>query len=724
MRILSVTLVLALGLAAPRLWAGGVISYSIGTPTAAEIGADLEYVLPGEAVNLWPSDGRGGPAYDRDSKRVDGNFIADVEDAISSATWSASAGSLTRTSGMSTAWTAPQAEGTYTLGMSVIDSGAWGSGSLDGWKTRYRSIFVTYLLPPRHVTAKPTGPNAIALGWQTWRKPGSWNPGGYAIYRWDPGTTTFVWKHTEPYGAGGPYTWTDTSVATGLNYTYYIRVVDGSGQERPYLQSPQVRATAEPDQPSNILYIANSRGNNVLVVDAATKQIYATIPLGKTSAAPGAVGPLGIVVSPDGLHAFVSNYGPNLSEVQNASDYESSVSVLQSTNNAEADTDGNPQTTNPSTAPDGMSRLTFSSGEADRIFRVEGMAVSPDGRYVYVANYGGRKRPVDRNVPNDANLGGRDWPGSIEVIDTRPANGLYSAYRLVDGLAHPNKVAVSPDGAYLYVTMGADYDYTDPDTGTPEHVDGNAVRIIDLSFGTTIDVPLTTSTMPAPRPQGITLATTGGTTYAWVVNSLGQSVTVLDAATGAVVNPRIALGPYGGYPVYPMEVAASPDGQFVFVVGSGAYQTGSRSLLWVIDPSNGTVLSQTALSAGQVLNGAGRIGVVQDMSSGTANYRLYITHYNSDKASVVTVDAAGVVMPATSTDLIDTGTNSGPGGVVAWPSVVTSSSSFELTANAVSILVDQYPAVQLTWQDIYNVTTQPIRWVGLCYDTRRVPGIV
>jgi YVTN family beta-propeller protein len=166
-----------------------------------------------------------------------------------------------------------------------------------------------------------------------------------------------------------------------------------------------------------------------------------------------------------------------------------------------------------------------------------GLAVSPNGTRVYVAN---------RNA------------NSVSVIDTS-SNTVVAT---VNVGSFPVEVALSPNGKRLYVTNFFD----------------NTISVVDTAVNTvvaTIDV--------GSGPQGIAVTPDGGKVY--VANFNEDDVSVIDAASNSVVATPIVSGSPNG-------VVASPDGNFVYVT---AY---NGSALRVIDTSTNTVV--TSLGTGSL----------------------------------------------------------------------------------------------------------------------------
>ena len=153
-----------------------------------------------------------------------------------------------------------------------------------------------------------------------------------------------------------------------------------------------------------------------------------------------------------------------------------------------------------------------------------GVAISPDGSFVYVTNIG-------------------DVPGTVSVINT--TTGSVSPTPINVG-REPTEIVVSPDSAFVYVANFG--------------VSGAAgtVSVIDIATGAvsnTITVGI--------YPRGVAISPNGA--FVYVANSDDDpgTVSVIDTANKAVVGDPIGVG------TNPVGVAISPDGAFVYVTNQG-----------------------------------------------------------------------------------------------------------------------------------------------------------
>ena len=152
-------------------------------------------------------------------------------------------------------------------------------------------------------------------------------------------------------------------------------------------------------------------------------------------------------------------------------------------------------------------------------FSPRGVAVAPDGKHVYVANYG--------QFLND---------GSVSVIETLNETDTVVATIPVGGGA--SGVAVTPDGTHVYVTNAL----------------SDTVSVIDTTTNTVVQ------TIPVgSAPLYIAVTPDGKTVYVSNVDPY-TSVSVIDTATNTVVKTV-------GVP-YSSSIAVAPDGTHVYVASN------------------------------------------------------------------------------------------------------------------------------------------------------------
>ncbi|MGI9164569.1 MAG: beta-propeller fold lactonase family protein [Mycobacterium sp.] len=221
-------------------------------------------------------------------------------------------------------------------------------------------------------------------------------------------------------------------------------------------------------------------------------------------------------------------------------------------------------------------------------YNLHGIAVSPDGSRLYVAN--------------SADTG--EGHSTVLVIDTATNATIHT---IAAGVT-PQSVVLSPDGSRLYVT-----DWAEASNAIFPTTNG-AVSVIDTAANAMIG-----RVEVGHGPSAIAVSPDGTTLY--VANETDATVSVIDIATNAVTH-TVAVGRM------PLGVAASPDGKHVYVVGYGV------KTVTVIDTATAVVSSTIP-----VPYSAGGVVVSPDGN------RLYVIHSLSWDSIVSVIDpAAGTVI--------------------------------------------------------------------------------
>ena len=175
-----------------------------------------------------------------------------------------------------------------------------------------------------------------------------------------------------------------------------------------------------------------------------------------------------------------------------------------------------------------------------------GVTVSPNGKNIYVPNMGS---------------------GNVSVIDT--ATNKVTA--TVDVGYHPVGVAVSPDGKKVYVS----------------NLDSGTVSVIDAATYTVID------TLNIVAPFWINVATNGKEVY--VANYLNDTVSVIDTATNKVTTMVVNDG------IYPCGVIkVNPKGTEVYFSGirEGINETRwNKTAVYVVDTATNKVTGKVKVGS-------------------------------------------------------------------------------------------------------------------------------
>lgn len=251
-------------------------------------------------------------------------------------------------------------------------------------------------------------------------------------------------------------------------------------------------------------YVTNSNSTTISIIDIATNTIIGTIT--------GFDGPSGMVIMPDGLTAYVNNYGAGFPDPSGSA---TTVRVVDLT----TDTIVGPA-------------ITVGIAPA-------ALAITPDGAFVYSANY----------ACSDNVLGA----GTVSVIRTSDNTVVAT----IPGFSGPFDIAITPDGKHAYVTNFGSNNF--------EPV-GTTVSVIDLSTNTI------SATIPVGiQPSGVAITPDGK--YVYVTNYhtlyLGPSFTNLTAFQGTVTVIRTAdnkaFSRVINVGLSPAKVAITPDGNYAYV---------------------------------------------------------------------------------------------------------------------------------------------------------------
>jgi YVTN family beta-propeller protein/autotransporter-associated beta strand protein len=194
-----------------------------------------------------------------------------------------------------------------------------------------------------------------------------------------------------------------------------------------------------------------------------------------------------------------------------------------------------------------------------------GVAATPDGRYVYVANQGA---------------------GTVSVLNAT----TYQVVGTIPVGAGPVGVTVTPDGKFAYVTNQFD----------------NSVSIINTTTNRVVGNPIPLQSSSEGAPYGI--AVTPGGQYIYVANSITNEVSVISTSTDQIVARPNVLG-------NPIAVTVSANGQY-------AYVTSNTNTVSVINTSTNQVISSYQINPranpyGIAVTSDGRFAYIANDNSNT-----------------------------------------------------------------------------------------------------------
>jgi YVTN family beta-propeller protein len=322
---------------------------------------------------------------------------------------------------------------------------------------------------------------------------------------------------------------------------------------------------AYPDAP-NRAYVANYYDNTVSVIDTNTNTVIKTISVGSS--------PRALAVSPDGTHVYVANQNAN------------TVSVIDTNTNMVVETIAVP------VERPGIGRFSY-------VFDV---AVSPDGKYVYVTGTAGS--------------GFTSTDGTVSVIDTTTyaVSGPYAVGTAATG------IAVSPGGSWLYVAT----ELWNSNVMVMETATMTVIGTVDLGYSNyPIDGAFT--------PDGTRLYMIAGA-QGESAQMTGNAVMVIDTDPRSVTTYNTVIAGFSDYDLFggdfdaPSDVAFSPDGSWAYVIGAGGNK------IAVIDTSTNAVVGHITTNLSQY-DSSRHIAISPDGET------LYITDAVSNTLVVVSADS-------------------------------------------------------------------------------------
>ena len=261
------------------------------------------------------------------------------------------------------------------------------------------------------------------------------------------------------------------------------------------------------------VFVANSNDGTVSMININPRKVLSTTKL----FTPGESIISGIAVSPDGRRVYTGYFDPASGE--------RGLAVLHGTTNAVLRT------------------ITLATGQTAPAPGTNpgGVAISPDGSFVMVAN----------NI-NGGAFYGFEVAGNLVVASTTPPSSG----------SIPMGAAISPDNQHAYLLY----------SGT------NVIQTFSLS-GKSVTAAINLSS----APTSVAISPDGQRAY--VSSSVANTITVIDTATNTVRNS------WGGFST-PSGVAVSPDGSRIFVANS------LSNTISVVTTADGTVESTIPTAAG------------------------------------------------------------------------------------------------------------------------------
>lgn len=305
--------------------------------------------------------------------------------------------------------------------------------------------------------------------------------------------------------------------------------------------STELVSTAQSEMSVEYAYVPNELSNTVSVINTTTNTVISTVPVGNN--------PCGVTINHDGTKVYVTNFG-------NDNARGNTFTIINT------DTD------------EVITKLVY-SGEGIKPF---GVAITPD-ETLYIASYGTDKvyainLTADYSTP--INVGSKP----LGVAITSNGKWVYVANRGSNSVSVINTItnnvtATVPVGSEPY--------------GVAVSSDGN-VYVTNQNSGNISVINTTTNTVIATvnvgvYPHGIAVTPNGKTVYVANHNPYCGTVSVINTTTYVTKNINVYGTPCG--------VTVTHDGKWVYVTTSGS-ENNSGSVL-VINTTTNTVISKKVL---------------------------------------------------------------------------------------------------------------------------------
>jgi YVTN family beta-propeller protein len=270
---------------------------------------------------------------------------------------------------------------------------------------------------------------------------------------------------------------------------------------------------------------ASASGNTVSVIDVASNTVTATITVGN--------GPTGVVFSPDGTLAYVTNLN------------DGTISVINTGANSVTAT------------------INLGTGVQPAL-----LAITPDGKNLYVPDQNNGNVLVVSTATNTVTATISAVPGAFSVSITPNGSQAYVLSQTGSGIAviATGSNTVTTTFGALSVSLSGFNMAAAPD-GSEIFVSGGLFQTVPV-IGTASNSVATTISLPnANFAFFLGITPDGGVLYASNGNENSanpNSVLVIDPSTGTVSATSIPVG------VAPAGLAVTPDGEFVYVANNGS----------------------------------------------------------------------------------------------------------------------------------------------------------
>lgn len=337
-------------------------------------------------------------------------------------------------------------------------------------------------------------------------------------------------------------------------------------------------------------YVSNNVSTTVSVVRVSNQSVVATIPIGYSVEQ--------MVIAPDGKHVFVASFDAanlgHLVSIDTASNAVVNTLILDGPASSMAvSPDGKKLYTNDydSGALITIDTQSFTVIATLPIYAGISVALTPDGKFAYVPNFG----QPSNYTPN------------VAVVDTG-TNTIVNSIPLNKNL-DPSFVSIAPNGALAYVGQFPLNQFFRP-----------TIAVIRISNNRIVD----SISLPQDASPG-KIAFSPDSSRAYVVDDTNSAIDVVTVAQAKVTTVIPTLGSSRG-------LALSPDGTILLAPNLGSARTS------VIDSASGAVVA--SISVGDMGPSYLSFGGAAISSDGK---RAYVTNFTSGNVSVIDTASKSVV---------------------------------------------------------------------------------
>jgi YVTN family beta-propeller protein len=340
-----------------------------------------------------------------------------------------------------------------------------------------------------------------------------------------------------------------------------------------------------------LAYVTERDSNSVSVIDTATNEVIATIENVGPAVEGDVPGPGGMVITPNGNRGYVANTGVFENGFQIA--LANTVSVINTKSNNKV-----------------VATVEVGYGPL-------GVAVTPDGKYVYVTNFG-NSSPFNPELGDPGNTVSVIRTSNNKVVDTIEIGKVFGGFGPL-----PAGIAITPNGKRAYVANRG----------------FNTVSVIKIRYlrGKVVNEVIT-SIPVGDKPANVVITPDGKRAYVTNFSTPAtptppgtsiNSVSVIDTKENEVVATIEDLG------TGPLGLAVTPEGDKVYVVNVGDFNPLADPLLRdcteisVIDTKDDKVTARIPIEYSPKFGGPRAVAITPDGAY------AYVTNFGLNTVEVI-----------------------------------------------------------------------------------------